>query len=318
MPLSIRDRKILWARSGNICAFPGCTQQLVQAAVDAGEHFVVGEEAHIVAQSPDGPRGIPDSEADDITNRILLCPTHHRVVDAQPAAYPAEVLRAFKDAHEMRIRGLLSANDRMDAYQLSQYRFVCGSLRTVNAWRFESAAVVVCSFGSEPVPSAGDKWRGAGLEFKQVHDSSGQELLFTSSEADPDVEYWASSAALHVVQATFEPEAGKLVPFVEHQFVVGVVPAVRSMRLLFRPPPSSIAALHEVLAALRSLRPGAAADAEVLLYRLRNAGVEDPDAALAELQTFRGQWWYDGANAEAATAIADELALVKAVRSNTR
>ncbi len=320
MPLSIRDRKLLWARSGNLCTFPGCTQQLVQAAVEAGEHFVVGEEAHIVAHRPGGPRGTSGIAAglDDIANRILLCPTHHRVIDAQPLAYPPEVLRDFKVSHEMRIRGLLSANERMDAYQLSQYRSVCGSLRTVNAWRFESAAVVVCSFGSDPVPSAGDKWRGAGLEFKQVHDVAGVELLFTSSEADPDVEYWVNASTFHLVQSTYEPEAGELVPFVERKFVVGVLPAVRSTRLLLQPPASGIPTLRDVLLTLRNLNRGQAAEAEVLLYRLRNAGLADPDSALTELEKLRGQWWYDGANSEAATAIAGELNLVKALRSNSR
>lgn len=63
---------------------------------------------------------------------------------------------------------------------------------------------------------------------------------------------------------------------------------------------------------------GQAAEAEVLLYRLRNAGLADPDSALTELEKLRGQWWYDGANSEAATAIAGELNLVKALRSNSR
>jgi hypothetical protein len=315
MPLSIRDRKILWARSGNLCAFPGCTQALVETAAEAGEHVVVGEEAHVQARSRDGPRGGPlEAGTDEYSNVILFCPTHHRIVDAQSSHYTVEMLRAFKTAHEARVRAELQSRVQVDEGLAAAYEAACGGLRIVNAWRYESAAVVVCSFGSDPVVGAGGRWRGAGLEFRHVHDSQGAELLFASSEADPDVEYWVSAPALHVVQATYEPEVGRIVPFAERRFMLGEVPAPRSTHVLLQIPSSARQGLTPVVQMLRALPRNAAAEAEVLLYRLRNAGLSDPDAALAQLTSLRTEWWYDGANAEAAAAITAELALVKEAR----
>src|SRR5437870_1358102 len=98
MAISVRDRKILWARSGNQCAFPGCTQELVQHGSDLGPDVVVGDEAHIIAQAKGG--------RDEYNNLILLCPTHHRIIDAQPDVYMPAVLYAIKSQHESHVRAV--------------------------------------------------------------------------------------------------------------------------------------------------------------------------------------------------------------------
>ena len=63
MELTSRDRKLLWGRARNLCAFPQCRQALTEDEVDArtGASFptVVGEEAHIHSATPDGPRYDP-------------------------------------------------------------------------------------------------------------------------------------------------------------------------------------------------------------------------------------------------------------------
>lgn len=95
-----RDRKILWARAHNSCAY--CKRPLVEdATADDGES-VVGDEAHIVAQSGNGPRAgfITDTGVDSYDNLILLCKVHHKLVDDQPATYTVERLRAMKRDHE--------------------------------------------------------------------------------------------------------------------------------------------------------------------------------------------------------------------------
>lgn len=72
--------------------------------------YVLGEMAHIVAQSTDGPRGDPNLPADQVDgydNLILLCPTHHRMIDENPAAYPTDVLQRIKAAHEDWVRTAL-------------------------------------------------------------------------------------------------------------------------------------------------------------------------------------------------------------------
>src|SRR6266850_1091012 len=104
MPLAIRDRKILWARSGNRCAFPGCAQELVERGCGQAANIVIGEEAHISARRPSGPRGIGTGGDDTYDNLLLLCPTHHRIIDEQPAVFTMQTLNAFKVAHEARVR----------------------------------------------------------------------------------------------------------------------------------------------------------------------------------------------------------------------
>src|SRR5882672_2726342 len=81
--------KRLFAHSGNRCAFPSCTTDLVQGDV------IVGEICHIKAASPNGPRYDGDQSAKDrhsYDNLVLLCATHHTVIDADPA-YSVEQLR---------------------------------------------------------------------------------------------------------------------------------------------------------------------------------------------------------------------------------
>lgn len=101
MAITDHDRKILWGRAHNRCAI--CQQPLISDASSEGDgESIVGEEAHVVARSRDGPRGKEclNSRIDSYDNLILLCREHHRVVDDQPNEYPAHRLREIKDHHE--------------------------------------------------------------------------------------------------------------------------------------------------------------------------------------------------------------------------
>ena len=101
MAISDKTRKILWARSGNQCAI--CKSELVQLSGHPTEHAVISDECHIVPQSVGGARGehrADDVDIDGYDNLILLCPNHHRLVDAQRSDYPPERLREVKRLHE--------------------------------------------------------------------------------------------------------------------------------------------------------------------------------------------------------------------------
>ena len=94
MAISVADRKRLRDGAGGECSFPGCRIR---------EHLV---EAHIVADRPDGPRGdasFTKAQLDAYDNRILLCPNHHSVVDANPAEWTVKKLRTMKAEHEQDI-----------------------------------------------------------------------------------------------------------------------------------------------------------------------------------------------------------------------
>lgn len=101
MPISDKDRKILWGRSGNQCAF--CRVPLVvnRTALDA--ESVVGEECHIISAAATGPRhdpAFPSDQFDLLDNLVLLCATHHKMIDDQQETYTAKVVHSIKSNHE--------------------------------------------------------------------------------------------------------------------------------------------------------------------------------------------------------------------------
>lgn len=107
MTISQKNTRLLYQRSGNRCAFPGCTKVLDEPATGQDEAVPLSEVAHIVASKPDGPRGrhwLPIEERDEYDNLILLCEEHHHIIDAQPQTYTVERLRQFKADHEARMR----------------------------------------------------------------------------------------------------------------------------------------------------------------------------------------------------------------------
>lgn len=109
MSIKDHDRKVLWARSGNRCAI--CRTILVAHATADDRESVVGEEAHIVAEAPGGPRHalLDPPEFDGYTNLVLLCRVDHKLVDDQRVTYSPDRLRQIKLSHESWVADTLSA-----------------------------------------------------------------------------------------------------------------------------------------------------------------------------------------------------------------
>ncbi len=98
------DPKLLWGLAAARCAFPRCRQVLAAKKTDRDSAAVLGEIAHIVAHEDEGPRGDPSCPAarrDRYENLILLCPTHHTLVDKQPSTFTISDLRTWKRQHEV-------------------------------------------------------------------------------------------------------------------------------------------------------------------------------------------------------------------------
>jgi hypothetical protein len=90
--------KALFAKSGNLCAFSGCSHQLVD-----DRNLFVGEVCHINSISKKDARYDPSLSEDDLRkyeNLILLCHAHHKRVDSFEKEYSAETLRKMKEEHE--------------------------------------------------------------------------------------------------------------------------------------------------------------------------------------------------------------------------
>ncbi|MFK7974510.1 MAG: SAVED domain-containing protein [Halioglobus sp.] len=93
----------LWARSGGVCEFPGCADVLYKDAAVYWEPINLGELAHNVASSVQGPRGDMSRSAtlsDDPENLLMLCRKHHKTADTLSAEYRESTLRRWKDRHE--------------------------------------------------------------------------------------------------------------------------------------------------------------------------------------------------------------------------
>lgn len=115
VPLPTYVVAYVWARAAGRCEFPGCNTPLWMDALTTHEANV-GKLAHIVGASTDGPRGDPVESprlARDPSNIMLLCGTHHDLVDKKKyeKTYPTDLLRKYKALHETRIERLTAIAD---------------------------------------------------------------------------------------------------------------------------------------------------------------------------------------------------------------
>jgi hypothetical protein len=148
--------KRLFARSGNRCAFPKCTVEIVQGDT------LVGEICHIKAARPDGPRYDPNqtsAERHGYENLILLCGTHHTVIDADDEAYTVERLIKMKNDHEQRVTPI--PDDRAaSATQL----LIDQSIRAINQSGGITAHTVNI-YESQPPPASAQSGAGQPVSF---------------------------------------------------------------------------------------------------------------------------------------------------------
>lgn len=107
-PIPLRIQNFVWARAAGRCQYGNCNKLLIGDQISGARNANSAYIGHIVADSPEGPRGDPIQSpllAQDPDNLMLVCDTHHRVFDRDMLAeHPAEVLLRMKQRHEARIR----------------------------------------------------------------------------------------------------------------------------------------------------------------------------------------------------------------------
>lgn len=108
MAISQKSIKILWAAAGGKCSFPDCWERLCLQDAEGAAPYTIGEMAHIRGDRPGSNRHDEkqvDAERNDYSNLILMCPTHHRLIDQKEneAIYTVETLHEMKRAHENKI-----------------------------------------------------------------------------------------------------------------------------------------------------------------------------------------------------------------------
>lgn len=97
--------KVLFALSGNRCAFPGCAHSLVN---ESGQ--VVSQISHIKGVKPNAARFDADADAEELRqpeNLVILCYEHHIATD-DVTIYTVEKMRGIKRAHEARFGGVVT------------------------------------------------------------------------------------------------------------------------------------------------------------------------------------------------------------------
>src|SRR6266550_2831292 len=107
--------RIVSVKAAGRCSFSDCRQLLFETdGPEASSVIVLGKVAHIVARSEDGPRGKlspPGGAVNGHANLMLLCPTHHELVDRDEATYTVERLVGIKLDHERWVREQLSIEE---------------------------------------------------------------------------------------------------------------------------------------------------------------------------------------------------------------
>ncbi len=111
IPADVRQR--LWINAAGRCEFKGCGKP-VGTDFLTGRKINVGELAHIVSDSPDGPRGDAGRSkelAKDEANLMLACFDCHKRIDALQTIedYPEALLLKWKLEHESRVSAIYGA-----------------------------------------------------------------------------------------------------------------------------------------------------------------------------------------------------------------
>lgn len=304
---------MLWGRAGARCSFPGCQLELIQFDENKLSGAIIGEEAHIIAQEKEGPRGHIPIEQERVNlyeNLILLCPTHHTVIDKQPERYTVQALHEMKREHETWVDRKLGRQNRSQEYHYlpdPAYDHFC-SQRLIHLWKYPKAHVFCNSYGSNPIEILSGIWKGSGLDFHRFPKgdiSITPECVFGSSEAEPDIEYRCDSEALEVTTFTYDPRIDGFTPFSTIRFEHDRPINHRLLTIRLLPDTSPIDPVLEYLKL-----PRGSADFRLIeknIYKLRNIGLSIPRQTLECIKELRNAWWCDGAVAESLSDVSEHL-----------
>jgi hypothetical protein len=120
--ISSKNKYLLWVKSAGRCQYRGCNNPLHQDILTK-KNFNKAYIAHIVGNVEGGPRGDKDRSpllADDLSNLMLLCDTHHRLIDIHEVAeHPESLLLEMKQEHEERIERVTAISPDMHSHILT-------------------------------------------------------------------------------------------------------------------------------------------------------------------------------------------------------
>ncbi len=139
MSITSKSIKLLWSNAAGICSFSGCFEKLtVEQAADIAP-YTLGEMAHIKGNKAGSNRYDESQSAverDSYENLILLCPTHHTLIDKveNEAKYTVKFLHEMKVEHETYISNRLGEEKFENVEQLKDKLFIYMS-ENHQAWK---------------------------------------------------------------------------------------------------------------------------------------------------------------------------------------
>ena len=111
--------KLLLIKSTGRCQYKGCNKSLYLDLITK-RSFNQSYIAHIVADEPNGPRGDANRSKlldKDLTNLMLMCDAHHRLIDKiDVAGHPESVLLSMKKEHEDRVERITAIAPNMQSH----------------------------------------------------------------------------------------------------------------------------------------------------------------------------------------------------------
>lgn len=134
----------LWARAAGRCQYRGCNHDLIGDLVAGRQDPLFGFIAHIVADSALGPRGDPvrsPALAKSLENLMLMCATHHKLIDVDGKdEHPEPLLLQMKAEHEARV-ALLTGIDKDRASHVLRFGASIGANEALVSTRSIFAAM---------------------------------------------------------------------------------------------------------------------------------------------------------------------------------
>lgn len=125
-----KTQSALWALAAGRCEYRGCNAELIGDLIAGNEDGTYGFIAHIVADAENGPRGDPirsPALAKSLGNLMLLCATHHKLIDVEEVEeHPENALLEMKLEHEDRV-AIVAGIDRDRASHVIRFGADIGS-----------------------------------------------------------------------------------------------------------------------------------------------------------------------------------------------
>ncbi|MBY5920794.1 hypothetical protein [Ferrimonas balearica] len=170
--------RALFARSGNQCAFPGCTQPLINE-----KNKFIAQVCHIEAASDGGERFNPDGNDEhrrSYENLLILCYPHHIETD-DVEEYPVDRLLQIKREHEQLF---LKSDFKIDeseltklSYEMEKYWSDIDRLNKLDHIFADSGLAMSVNGGNsffDVIASAYDTVNGIESLLKSFHKSDGK------------------------------------------------------------------------------------------------------------------------------------------------